>query len=113
MPNVAPHYCPLPGSERSARGQRLRPADPAERISVSVHVRRPADAPPLPDQEYWAAVPPNRRAFLSRDKLAQQNAASQVDLDLIIAFARDCGLTIDDHKVVLNAAMWFFLLQSR
>ncbi len=112
MPNVAPHYCPLPGSERSARGQRLRPADPAERISVSVHVRRPADAPPLPDQEYWAAVPPNRRAFLSRDKLAQQNAASQVDLDLIIAFARDCGLTIDESQssakrryVVLSASV--------
>jgi kumamolisin len=41
----------LPGSKRQAMSdaRRLGPANPAERLTVSIQVRRRPDAPPLPD----------------------------------------------------------------
>jgi subtilase family serine protease len=89
-------YEPLRGSERRARAgaRRTRPADPAEKIDVTICVRRRPDAPQLPDQEYWARTPPGPRRFLARSDFVSTYGAAQADLEQVAAFARANGLTV-------------------
>jgi kumamolisin len=89
-------YRRIGGSERRvARGaQRLAPADPNEKLSVSIRVRRRPGAPPVPDQSYWAAIPPGRRRFTTRDELVAQIGATQADLDKVSEYARNYGFEV-------------------
>jgi len=78
MPEVPDGYQRLDGSERrAAPGARLAgPADPAEVLSVTIHLRRKPGAPELPDEQYWADTPPAERHYLSRSDFALTYGAS-------------------------------------
>jgi kumamolisin len=85
----------LKGSERVAMpGARvLAPADPAERLEVSVILRRGAG------DEFRARVAELAsgsagRACLSREEFAQRHGADPADLAAVRAFASSCGLTV-------------------
>jgi kumamolisin len=67
MTGIPDGYRAINGSEkRPARGaRRVGPADPNEKFSFTVRVRRRPGVSPAPNQEYWAANPPGKRDFLS------------------------------------------------
>src|ERR1700719_1882690 len=82
---------PLKGSERVAMpGARvLAPADPLERLEVSVIVRRGAGG------EVRARVAGRAgRPTLSREEFAQRHGADPADLGAVSAFAKTHGLTV-------------------
>jgi hypothetical protein len=86
----------LPDSERrpAAGARRLGPAPADETLTVTVRVRRPPDAPPLPDHEHWMATPPGRRRFLSHEEYAQAHGAAQQDLDAVARFVHSEGMRV-------------------
>jgi kumamolisin len=90
----------IEGSERQPAlgARRVRPADPNEHLSVSVHLRRPPGAPRLPDLAHWAATPLGRRRFLTRAEFAAQQGAAPADLEKIAAFSRAHGLTVTESS---------------
>jgi kumamolisin len=94
--NVPAGYQSLANSEhRPRRGAATAgPADPDEQITVSVVVRRRADAPPLPSHEHWMKTPPGQRRFLSRAEFAARFGAESADLDRVADFGRASGLTV-------------------
>jgi kumamolisin len=81
------------------KANRITGVNPAETFSVSIRVRRRADAPPLPDQEYWARTPVGQRHFLSREEFAARYGAAQEDLDRLASFLRGRGLTIVEMSI--------------
>src|SRR5258708_4132397 len=102
----------LEGSERrpAPGARRVGPADPNERLSVTIRVRRRPGAPLPPDQDYWLASPPGKRRFISRQELAAQCGADQADLDKVAAFARSHGLEVVEsnaakRKVVVSGTV--------
>ena len=94
--NVPEGYRRLKGSERQTRSgaQRYRFADPDESILVSIYVRFPQCANPLPDMDYYATTPTGRRKFLSRDDFAAQYGAAEEDLKVVTDFAQTFGLQV-------------------
>jgi hypothetical protein len=87
---------PLQGSERHIRAgsRRARPAQPNEKLDVTICVRRRADTPKLPDQAFWVNTPPGRRKFLSRSDFAAAYGAASADLGRVAEFARAQGLAV-------------------
>ena len=71
-------YQALKGSERSRpNGARLLgPADPAERITARIILRRRTDVPAAADLEARLSTHPMRREVLSADEHAQRFGAS-------------------------------------
>jgi kumamolisin len=98
MPELPDGYQHLDGSERHAasNARLVGPADPAEVLSVTIHLRRRPGAPELPDQQYWADTPPDERTYLSRADFAGTYGASPDDVDSVSAFAREHGLEVQE-----------------
>lgn len=94
--DIPENYRPLKGSERRPRRGALRvgPADPSESVLISIYVRPRPGAPPLPNQDYYAATPVGRRERLSRAELAVRYGASPEDLKVVTDFAQSSGLKI-------------------
>lgn len=94
-------YRRLPGSERRpVRGaQRVSAASPDEVLTVSVYVRRHADAPPLTELDQWMATPPGHRQFLTREGMAAIHGAAQADLEAVTQFGQNHGLTVTETSV--------------
>ena len=99
---------PLPSNYRRieksqrlmARGARKTgAADPKEVLSVSIRVRRRADAPPLPDPATFSATPKGERQYLSREDFAAHYGATQEDLDKIAKFGLDHGLSVVESSI--------------
>jgi kumamolisin len=88
------------GSERSARGDArlVGQADPGERLSVSVEVRRRPDAPPLPDLAVLGAQRPRDRARVDRSAVAESYGASPDDLAKVSEFAKEYGLGVEESS---------------
>src|SRR6266404_8610259 len=89
---------PLKGSERAAmRGARvLAPADPAERLEVTLLVRRRAR------QDFAARVAAcasglGLSPYLSRDEFAKRHGADAPDLAAVRAFAAAHGLAVEQE----------------
>ncbi len=80
---------PLPGASL------VGPADPAERVSVSIRVRRRGDAPPIGDFAQ-SSVPPAR---LTREEFATTYGADPADIERIEAFANDHQLTVEETSI--------------
>ncbi len=95
---LPPNYRALPGSERRAArsARRVGPADPNEKLSVTICVRRRPDGPPMPDLAYWAKNPPGRRKFVSDEEFAQKYGAAQEEIDKVSGFARSQELTVGE-----------------
>ena len=86
---------PLTGSERSPLpdSRALGPADPAERLEVTVVVR-PADRPGLQDRLQKVARGERSAGHLSRAEFARRHGASRADLDAVREFAEAHGLAV-------------------
>jgi kumamolisin len=96
VPDIPATYRRIEGSERRpmSGAKRVGPADPAERLSVSVYVHmRPGSH--LPDLNYWMSRRRNAGEFLSHQLAAELYGAEQSDLDRVVAFAHANGLKID------------------
>ena len=93
MPEIPADYRPLRASERKPRfgARRVDFADPDEIITVSVRIRRRADAPPLPIE---TTALQQRPPHLSREDFAARYGASQEDLANITDFATTNGLSV-------------------
>lgn len=86
---------PLTGSERSPlpNSRTLGPADPAERLEVTVVVR-PVDGPGLKDRLQRLARGERSAGHLSRAEYARRHGASRADLDAVREFAEAHGLAV-------------------
>ena len=85
---------------KPARGTRLvESANPREKVSVTIRVRRRPDAPPFPDHEHWMANPPGQRQFLSCAEFAGRFGADPADLDQVANFAKRHGLSVGETHV--------------
>ena len=86
---------PLKGSERSPLpdSSALGPADPTERLEVTVVVR-PADRQGLKDRLQKLAHGERSSGYLSRAEFARQFGASRADLDAVREFAEKHGLAV-------------------
>jgi len=89
---------PLKGSERTQPhgAKRLGPADPAERITARIILRRRTDVPAASDLEARLGTHPIRREVLSADEHAKRFGALQSDLDKVVKFLKSGGLAIDE-----------------
>ncbi|HUB81304.1 MAG TPA: S53 family peptidase [Bryobacteraceae bacterium] len=94
--HIPDDYIALEGSDRApAKGAaRVAPADPNEKVTVRIYVRRRPDGPPLPDHAYWAKTPPGQRTYVPKDQFAQLYGASPEDLNKVHTFAASHGLTV-------------------
>jgi kumamolisin len=86
---------PLKGSERSPfpNSRALGPADPAERLEVTVVVRA-TDRQGLQDRLQKIAKGQRSAPHLSRAEYARRHGASQADLDTVREFAEAHGLAV-------------------
>jgi kumamolisin len=89
---------PLKGSERASMpgARSLAPADPTERLEVTILVRRRA----RPDFAVRVAACVSGRAtgpFLSRDEFAKRHGADAPDLATVRAFAAAHGLAVEQE----------------
>jgi len=104
---------PLAGSERSALpGARVvGPADPTERILVTVLVRRRPSSRDLAAMiEEMGTRKPRERKHLSREEFAALHGADPDDLKKIEAFAHDYGIDVVEssaaqRRVVLSGTV--------
>ena len=104
---------PIPGSERSALpGARIvGPANPRERIQVTVLIRRHPSSMGITSMiEEMGARKPYERKDLSREEFAAAHGADPDDLKSVEAFAREYGLKIVEtsaaqRRVVLSGTV--------
>src|SRR5215470_9566568 len=100
-PLTPPHraYRRIEGSERGLppSGRRVGPADPRERLSVTIYLRRRPDAPPLP--ELHKAEPRGFRPPISRQHFAATYGAAPADLERVAELARRQALTVEEVHV--------------
>src|SRR5690348_750639 len=85
---------PIEGSERrpAPGARRVAAADPAARLSVTIRVRRRADAPALPVAPHGDTA----TGHVSREDFAERYGASREDLELVASFARENGLEVEE-----------------
>lgn len=79
---------PMPG------GQDTGPADPKERIEVSILLRRGSKPGKFPSAAELNAKPPRQRKYLSREEFARLHGASAEDVEKIRAFAKEYHLEV-------------------
>jgi len=91
-----PNLLELPGSERTLPtvGEAKGPADPAERIEVTVLLRRDSRRGHLPPLEEAGRRARASRAYLSRHDFATSFGAREDDLAAIRSFAAAHGLAV-------------------
>jgi acylphosphatase len=96
MQDTSKGYRVLESSEKSLfpGASRVGAADPKEKISVSVRVRRKTDGPAPTDMKALATTPHSRRKHLSREEYAASYGAAKADLDKVADFAKAHGLTV-------------------
>jgi kumamolisin len=90
----SPERVPLPGSERMAvpNAQALGPADPNERIEVSVYLRPRSGGVDL--SQLAEEVSSGKRPPVPRDELAAAAGADPQDIDTVEEFARQHHLDV-------------------
>src|SRR5579872_4423920 len=86
---------PLKGSERSPlpNSRTLGPADPTERLEVTIVVRA-MDRQGLQDRMQKIARGQRSTPYLSRSEYGRRHGAGQADLDAVREFAEAHGLTV-------------------
>jgi kumamolisin len=76
----------------------IGPADPNERIEVTVILRRASAPSAFPSTDRLGATPPSNRVHLSREAFAAQHGASEDDIAKIRAFATRYGLEVVSER---------------
>ena len=88
----------IAGSERprSKQAKLIRPVDQKELIGVTLMIRSRADAPPLPDLNYWQNTPPGKRNFYSPEKYAHTFGADPADIILVESYVSGHGMQVQE-----------------
>ncbi|HEY5319179.1 MAG TPA: S53 family peptidase, partial [Solirubrobacteraceae bacterium] len=96
MADVPADYVALEGSERhpSPDAEIVGPADPSEKFSVTIVLRRRPDGPAVPDFSYYARTPRAQRPRLSREDFAAKYGAAPDDLAKVTDFVTSHGLEV-------------------
>ncbi len=86
----------LKGSTRAAMpgGRDVGPADPNQRIEVTVLLRRGSKPGEFPSVEQMGARLPRERKYLTREEFARAHGASAADVEKVRAFAAEYGLQV-------------------
>jgi kumamolisin len=86
----------LKGSARAALpgGQDVGPADPNQRVEVTVLLRRGSKPGEFPSVEEMGARLPRERKYLTREEFARAHGASAADVEKVRAFAAEYGLQV-------------------
>jgi len=94
--NIPKGYKRLAGSERrpSKGAELLGPADAAEKITVTITLRRRPDGTPVPDFDYFVKTPFHQRQRMPESEFAAQYGANPEDLKRVEAFAHAHGLRV-------------------
>jgi kumamolisin len=102
----------IPGSERYVlpEAKEIGPADPDQRVEVTVYVRTDPNGPTLPAPEKIGAERPHPGRHLSQDDFIAAYRASDDDIAKVVAFAKDHGLDVvsssaDRRSVVLAGSV--------
>jgi kumamolisin len=84
----------LKGSARAALpgGQDVGPADPNQRVEVTVLLRRGSKPGGFPSVEEMGVRLPRERKYLTREEFARAHGASAADVEKVRAFAAEYGL---------------------
>ncbi len=93
-------YVRMNGSERQAlpSARLTGAADPQEQVQVSVVLRRRPDGLALPTFDHFTR-PLSHRPRLAEDDFAAKYGAAPADVDRVLAFAREHGLTVVDSNL--------------
>jgi kumamolisin len=104
---IPKNYVPVEGSERRASpGARLlRPADPKERFSVTIVVRRRPDGESVPNFDYFLKTPPSARPRLSEEEFVSKYGASPEDLKEVTDFAVKNGLEVEETNAARRSVV--------
>ncbi len=78
--------------------RKMGPADPSERIKVTVVLRRGSQPSAFPSMDRLGATAPKDREHLSREAFASTHGASAVDIAKIRAFAARYGLQVTSEN---------------
>ena len=86
----------LKGSARAALpgGQDVGPADPNQRVEVTVLLRRGSKPGGFPSVEEMGVRLPRERKYLTREEFARAHGASAADAEKVRAFATEYGLQV-------------------
>ncbi|MFC7622938.1 protease pro-enzyme activation domain-containing protein [Microlunatus sp. GCM10028923] len=90
---------PLPLTERfaPAGAEAGEEVDPQEQLSVTVYVRPRPDHPDLPEPDDPAGLP---TPVMTDEEFAAAYGADQADLDQVIRFAEEAGLTVVESSAL-------------
>src|SRR5262249_24805946 len=77
------------------QAKRVRPADPAETLAVTICVRRKPESLPLPGPQEFAA---GARPRLTQEQFAAFFGASEADFELVERFAATHGLKTSEKN---------------
>src|ERR1700728_2927708 len=78
--------------------RKIGPADPNERIAVTVVLRRGSAPSAFPSREQLGATAPMERHHLSREEFAARHGASPDDISKVRAFAKQYGLQVVEES---------------
>lgn len=98
MAEIPSGYRGIEGSERrlAPGARRVSKADPNERFSFTIRVRRRPGSPPPPDQSSGVANRLGTQRVLAREEVIARSGASKADMDKAIEFARASGFEVVD-----------------
>jgi kumamolisin len=93
-------YIVLPGSLRTplAGAREIGPADPNEKVTVTVLLRHRTGDQPLVNADVFTQ-PIQKRPLLSRSEFEQRHGAEPESIARLEAFARERGLTVKERSV--------------
>ena len=100
-------YKRLAGSERhpSKGAEYLGPADPNEKFTATIILRRRPDGTPVPDFDYFAKTPFAERQRMPEASFAAEFGAHPDDLRRVEEFARTHGLRVQEANAARRSVM--------
>ena len=100
-------YVSLPGSEREPLPQAsvMAPADPKERLEVTVRVRPRQPLPSAEEMAAMAAQLPSERRYMSAEEYEQQYGADPEDMKVVAAFAHHHGLHVVEESAARRSVV--------
>lgn len=109
MSDVSEGHIPLPGSELSQPPGFIRDTAPFDRtgeLTVTIWLRRPPGAPPLPDLSRAEPIPPGTtRRVMGREEFAKLFGASEADISKVVEFATSHGLEVVPNDQVARRSV--------
>ncbi|HFU7058100.1 TPA: protease pro-enzyme activation domain-containing protein [Bacillus cereus] len=98
----------VPGSERNvpSNAKKVAPADPSEKMLVTIVIRRPSNTEKLNlIVEKATTGPLSERGHLSREEFASNHGANPNDLKKVEEFAKEQGLEVKDINIAAGTVV--------